>query len=92
MGRRNRCTELRHPGVLCYLLSLLKRLGKLVVQLDELLHGYDLPAPPKSKKVGQLPSLRQFQFFDPTGYPAPNRVTFLAGVNRDFPNWRRHFI
>ena len=48
--------------------------------------------PPKSKKVGQLPSLRQFQFFDPTGYPAPNRVTFLAGVNRDFPNWRRHFI
>ena len=24
--------------------------------------------PPKSKKVGQLPSLRQFQFFDPTGY------------------------
>src|SRR5450759_4362901 len=23
--------------------------------------------PPKSKKVGQLPSLRQFQFFDPTG-------------------------
>src|ERR1017187_2990804 len=22
--------------------------------------------PPKSKKVGQLPSLRQFQFFDPT--------------------------
>src|ERR1019366_8141948 len=30
MGRRNRCTELRHPGVLCYLLSLLKRLGKLV--------------------------------------------------------------
>jgi hypothetical protein len=50
MGRRNRCTELRHPGVLCYLLSLLKRLGKLVVQLDELLHGYDLPAPAKEQE------------------------------------------
>src|ERR1019366_3044060 len=24
--------------------------------------------PPKSKKVGQLPSLRQFQFFDPTAF------------------------
>jgi hypothetical protein len=23
------------------------------------------------------------------GYPAPNRVTFLTGANRDFPNWRR---
>ena len=49
-GRRNRCTELRHPGVLCYLLSLLKRLGKLVVQLDELLHGYDLPAPAQEQE------------------------------------------
>jgi hypothetical protein len=24
------------------------------------------------------------------GYPAPNRVTFLTGTNRDFPIWRRH--
>jgi hypothetical protein len=24
------------------------------------------------------------------GYPAPDRVTFLTGANRDFPNWRRH--
>src|SRR5258705_2820157 len=24
------------------------------------------------------------------GYPAPNRVTFLTGANRDFHNWRRH--
>src|SRR5712675_1616314 len=23
------------------------------------------------------------------GYPAPDRVTFLTGANRDFPNWRR---
>jgi hypothetical protein len=23
------------------------------------------------------------------GYPAPDRVTFLTGPNRDFPNWRR---
>src|SRR6266851_3358864 len=26
------------------------------------------------------------------GYPAPDRVTFLTGANRDFPNWRRHMI
>src|SRR5260370_16241511 len=26
------------------------------------------------------------------GYPAPDRVTFLTGANRDFPNWRRHEI
>ncbi len=38
------------PGVLCYLLSLLKRLGKLVVQVDELLHGYDLPAPAQEQE------------------------------------------
>ncbi len=25
------------------------------------------------------------------GYPAPNRVIFLTGANRDFPNWRRHW-
>jgi hypothetical protein len=30
--------------VLCYLLSPLKRLGKLVAQVDELLHCYGLPA------------------------------------------------
>src|SRR6202161_4829762 len=24
------------------------------------------------------------------GYPAPHRVTFLTGPNRDFPKWRRH--
>jgi hypothetical protein len=23
------------------------------------------------------------------GYPAPDRVTFLTGPNRDFPKWRR---
>ena len=23
------------------------------------------------------------------GYPAPSRVTFLTGANRDFPKWRR---
>ena len=23
------------------------------------------------------------------GYPAPHRVTFLTGLNRDFPKWRR---
>src|SRR5260370_21921457 len=26
------------------------------------------------------------------GYPAPDRVTFLTGANRDFPNWRRQAI
>jgi hypothetical protein len=26
------------------------------------------------------------------GYPAPDRVTFLTGANRDFPNWRRHWL
>jgi hypothetical protein len=36
--------------VLCYLLSLLKRLGKLAVQVDELLHGYDLPAPAQEQE------------------------------------------
>src|ERR1035437_11184015 len=49
-GRRKRCTELRYPGVLCSLLSLLKRLGKLAVQVDELLHGYDLPAPAQEQE------------------------------------------
>src|ERR1035437_2583266 len=35
--------------------------------------------PPKSKKVGQLPSLRQFQFFDPTA----------STVERPQPNYGR---
>jgi hypothetical protein len=41
--------------VLYYLLSLLKRLGKLVVQLDELLHGYDLPAPAQEQEGWTTP-------------------------------------
>jgi hypothetical protein len=24
------------------------------------------------------------------GYPAPDRVTFLTGSNRDFPKWLQH--
>ena len=26
------------------------------------------------------------------GYPAPDRVTFLTGPNRDFPKWRRQTL
>src|ERR1700722_11207590 len=26
------------------------------------------------------------------GYPAPHRVTFLTGPNRDFPKWRRQLL
>ena len=26
------------------------------------------------------------------GHPAPHRVTFLTGPNRDFPKWRRHNV
>ena len=55
--------ELRHPGVLCYLLSLLKRLGKLVVQVDELLHGYDLPAPAQEQEGWTTPVFTAVSIF-----------------------------
>jgi hypothetical protein len=42
--------------------------------------------PPREADINPNPNPKK------GGYPAPHRVTFLTGANRDFSNWRRQLL
>jgi hypothetical protein len=68
MGRRKRCTELRHPEDLFATCFPLRRFSKFVAQVDELLRDCNLPVPAQAHEAWTTACLPAVSIFWPYAF------------------------